>query len=405
MMIPGIRPSRSLAKRCLQLLERLGIEVDLDTRVEDLPIGHLRAFEISKALLQCEILQARGLNPLLILDEATAFLPLSQKTALKHILKNLVKQNYTIIVVSHDLPEIIDVADEILVMVGGKVSARYQSAGLEVSRLIKSMFDTEVKYEVLPQIRTANDKDALLVSHLFVKDDRGNVVVRDLSLRVFAGEIHGVAVFPGTGEKELAECIFGLRKMEKGEITLFGEKIKNPSLKLMLEKGVAVLSDDRIRDGLLTEASVLENLTVGLFDKYTRFRNFVIDFKLRDQLAQSLIRDYSIVVKGPRSPVTNLSGGNMQRVYIARVLGRDARLLIALHPTVGLDPRGSNLFFQKVFERKSRNLTTVIFSPNVKEMLAVCDRISVMRDGRIVGTFSSAEATVESLGLVLSGMA
>ncbi|MCS6783754.1 MAG: ATP-binding cassette domain-containing protein [Candidatus Caldarchaeum sp.] len=405
MLLPGLIPVKGFKTRAQQILRELGVQIDLDARVEDLPIGHLRAFEIAKALLQSQILMERGLKPILILDEATAFLPLSQKHALKKILKKLVTQQYTVILVSHDLPEVIDVADEILVMVGGRVSARYQSAGLEVSKLVKSMFDTEVKYEFASQRKLTTEAEALAVEGLHVKDDRGHLVIKDLNMRILSGEVHGVAVFPGTGEKELVESIFGLRKIEKGQLFLFGEKIKNPSVSLMREKGVALLSDDRIKDGLLTEASVYENLTVGLFEKYTKFRGFAIDSKLRTKLAKDLMEEFSIVAKDLRSPVTNLSGGNMQRVYIARTLGREAKILFALHPTVGLDPMGASLLFQKIIERRERNLTTVVFSPNIKEMMSFCDTISVLREGKIVGTYSPNQITVEALGMILSGVA
>ncbi|MEM2037197.1 MAG: ATP-binding cassette domain-containing protein [Candidatus Caldarchaeum sp.] len=397
------RPSKTLIPRAEQLLRQLGVDLDLDLRTEDMPIGHLRAFEIVKALLQCEILRSRGLRPVLILDEATNFLPVSQKSVLKQHLRKLVADGYTFIMVSHDLPEIIDVADEILVMVGGKVRTRHRTAGLDVSSLVKSMFDTEVSEKIVSVANVVKNAEAMVLEDFHVKDDRGNIVVNGLTLRVLSGEIHGVAVFPGTGEKELVESIFGLRRVEQGRLTIFGQNIRNPSVQLLRKMGVALLSDDRIRDGLLTDGSVYENLTLGLSDKYTR-GGFIIDTKRRTQLAETLIREYGIVTRGLKEPITNLSGGNMQRVYIARVLGRDARILLALHPTMGLDPMGSSLLFQKISELRSKNLTVLMFSPNIKEMMTICDRVSVMRDGKIVGTFIPAQTSVESLGMILSGV-
>lgn len=404
MLLPKFIPTKSLNHLAHELLRQLGVEVDLERRVEELPIGHLRVFEIVKALIQCEILHKKGLSPVLILDEATTFLPQHHKNTLKLILRKLTSKQHTVLVVSHDLHEIIDVADEILVMVGGRVATRHSSTDLDVSTLVKSMFDTEVRYESSRRAFQLSSVDALVISNLFIRDDRGNLVVRNFNLSIKSGEVHGIAVIPGTGEKELVEGILGVRRIERGEILVYGHVVKNPTVTTMRRRGVAVLSDDRIRDGLITDASVFDNLTLGLFDKYCKAKGFFIDSRLRTELAKSLVRDFSIVVKDLRGPVTNLSGGNMQRVYIARVLGTEPKILLALHPTVGLDPMGASMFFQKIDERRERGLTSVIFSPNVRELLATCDRVSVMRDGEIVGTYQANAVSVEQLGMSLSGV-
>ncbi|MEM1677441.1 MAG: ATP-binding cassette domain-containing protein, partial [Nitrososphaerota archaeon] len=204
--------------------------------------------------------------------------------------------------------------------------------------------------------------------------------------------------------KELAECIYGLRRSESGKILLFGEDVTNLNVFQMKKKGVAFISDDRIRDGIIPDASVEDNLTIGSEDKFSYLKGILLNKKEKKNLAESLIREYSIIAKDLRSPITTLSGGNMQRVYLARVMGRNVKLLIALHPTVGLDPMGTKMFFDKVNERRSKGLTTIIISPNIKELVAFCDRISAMYDGRIIGTFRPEEVTMEKLGLMVSGV-
>ena len=230
-------------------------------------------------------------------------------------------------------------------------------------------------------------------------------MVRDLDLTIYEGEVHGVAVLPGTGEKELAECIYGVRKAEEGKIIFLGEDVTNKSVYEMKLRGVSFLSDDRIRDGLILDASVEDNLTIGSERLFTYFKGLLIDSKRKLELANRLIREYDILVKNLKAPVLTLSGGNMQRVYLGRVLGREQKLLIALHPTVGLDPMGTKLFFEKISERKRKRLTTLIFSPNIKELLAACDRVSVMSNGRIVATLKPEETTVEKVGMLVSGVA
>ncbi|MEN2975004.1 MAG: ATP-binding cassette domain-containing protein [Candidatus Caldarchaeales archaeon] len=395
-----------LKEKVEELIDVIGVKVDLDARVEDLPIGHLRVFEIVKALTLCDLLYQAGKKPILILDEATAFLPIQQKKVLKDVLRGLTPLGYTIILISHDLAEVIDVSDEILVMTMGKIVARFRSEKLDMTELIRSMFDTVPLLESAKTDRThIREEPALKIESLKVKDDRGHIVVRDLDLTVYAGEVHGVVAIPGTGEKELAECIYGLRSPESGRIILFGEDITKLDVSRKKMKGLSFISDDRIRDGLIPEATVEDNMTIGSEDKFTYLRGLLINTKIREALARQLIREYSIIAKDIKSPITTLSGGNMQRAYLARIIGRLGRLLIALHPTIGLDPMGTKIFFDKVGERKAKGLTTLIFSPNIKELIAFCDRISVMSGGRIIGTFKAEEADIEKLGLMVSGVA
>lgn len=395
-----------LERRCEELMDRLGVRVNLDAKVEDLPISHLRIFEIAKALLLCELLSEAGRKPILILDEATVFLPVQQKQVLKDILRSLLFIGYTILLISHDLAEVIDVSDQIIVMTAGKVAAIFKSESLDMSELIRSMFDVALVSESVKSSSKIVENDyALRIEKLNVRDDRRNLVVKDLDLTVYSGEAHGIAVIPGTGEKELAECIYGLRRAESGRILLFGEDITKLNVFRIKKKGVSFISDDRVRDGIIPEASVEDNLTIGGEDKFSYFKGIFINTEKRKALAENLVKEFSILAKNLRAPIITLSGGNMQRVYLARTMGDQVKLLIALHPTVGLDPMGTKLFFDKVNERRLKNLTTIIISPNVKELMAFCDRISVMSGGRIIGTFKPEEVTVERLGLLVSGVA
>jgi simple sugar transport system ATP-binding protein len=307
--------------------------------------------------------------------------------------------------ISHDLAEVIDVSDQIIVMTAGRIASIFKSESLDMGELIKSMFDVALVSEsVKPPSKIIGDDYALKIEKLNVRDDRGNLVVKDLDLIVYSGEVHGIAVIPGTGEKELAECIYGLRRAESGRILLFGEDITKLNVFQVKKKGVSFISDDRVRDGIIPDASVEDNLTIGSEDKYSYFKGIFINTEKRKALAENLVKEFSILAKSLRAPIITLSGGNMQRVYLGRAMGGHAKLLIALHPTVGLDPMGTKIFFDKVNERRIKNLTTIIISPNVKELMAFCDRISVMSGGRIIGTFRPEELTVERLGLLVSGI-
>jgi len=308
-----------------------------------------------------------------------------------------------VIVISHDLPEVLQLADEILVMSGGRIILKAEAGRVEIEELMRKMFEEVPAFEFSGERGLGAGEEAVLkIENLSVRDDRGEVAIRGLWLEVLEGEVHGIAAIPGTGEKELAECIYGVRRPESGRIMLFGEDVTGLGVSEIRRRGVGFLSDDRILDGLVREASIEDNLTIGSERLFSR--GLLLDPEKRRRIAEKLVEEYGIVLKSLRDPVETLSGGNMQRAYIGRILGRWDRLLIALHPTVGLDPRGVKLFFEKVFERRRRGLTTMIFSPNVKELLAVCDQVSVYAGGRILGTYRPSEVTVEKLGMMLSGL-
>ena len=208
--------ANQLRPRADQLVKYLDTAVNLDSAVEDLPISQQRVFEIARGIILCEGFLKADRRPILILDEATAFLPLQQKGKVKMLLRDLAKEGCTVLTISHDLSEVIDMSDEILVMTAGKIVSRHGTDRLDVTKLVKSMFEAVPVSEIAAAREAVRpvDERALQVERLEVKDSRGNVVVDGLSLEVLKGEMHGVAAIPGTGEKELAECLYGARKAE-----------------------------------------------------------------------------------------------------------------------------------------------------------------------------------------------
>ncbi len=406
LLYPYFIPDLGLVKKKAEkIAEELGVRLDLDQPAERIPIGQLRAFEIVRALILSEILHRMGKRPILILDESMAYLPARQKRRLNDYLRQLTELGYTVIMISHDLSDLIKAVDEILVMTNGRIVSRFDSKKAELDDLIKSMFE-EMEYFIplkeLERLEPSNEKAALKLENLTIIDDRGEVVVEDLSLEVLEGEVHGIAAVPGTGEKELAECIYGVRRPASGKIILFGEDVTGFSTPELRKRGVGFLSDDRIRDGLILGASIEDNLTIGSEKDFSH--RIFLDPERRGKIAEKLASEFQIVLRDLRSPVETLSGGNMQRAYIGRVLGRWDKLLIALHPTIGLDPRGVKLFFDRTLERRRRILTTVIFSPNLRELLAVCDRVSAFANKKILGTYRPPEITIEKLGMMISGL-
>jgi simple sugar transport system ATP-binding protein len=253
---PGIIPDLDgVRRRAERIAGEIGVKLNLDQPAERLPIGQLRTFEIIRALMLCEMLHEIGRRPVLILDESMAYLPAQQKRRISEYLRELTSRGYTVIIISHDLSDLIEVVDEILVMTGGKIVSRFDAREARLEDLIRSMFE-EVEYfkpsEEVEILEKTGERTALRLENLVVVDDRGEVVVQDLDLEIFEGEIHGIAAVPGTGEKELAECIYGVRKSASGRIILFGEDVTGLGAAELRRRGVGFLSDDRIRDGLIS---------------------------------------------------------------------------------------------------------------------------------------------------------
>lgn len=393
----------SLRSEVRSFVGELGVHVALDQEVEKLSISQQRVFEIIRALMLCRMLRDLGRKPVLILDESTAYLPIQQKNSLKDYLKKLVNADYTVMLISHDLSEILDVSDEVVIMSNGKIVSMMKSDKIDFNELMRSMFEEVPLIDVRRGVEAMRlDGEALRVEGLSVRDDRGELVIKDLNLVVGVGEIHGVATIPGTGEKELAECIYGVRAPDSGRLVLFGEDVTGKSVQEMRRRGVDFLSDDRIMDGLILGASVEDNLTIGNDDYFSH--GIILDPEKKRGLAEKLVGEFSIIAKNLKDPIETLSGGNMQRTYIGRVLGRRSKLLISLHPTVGLDPMGVKIFFEKVVERKKLGLTTLIFSPNIKELLTFCDRVSAFVNGKIIETYHPSEIDVRRLGMIISGL-
>jgi len=399
--ILGIEPTRRAGmldrararREVRQLSERYGLVVDPDAMVEDLPVGVQQRVEILKALLR----DAR----LLILDEPTAVLTPRETEDLFSIMRSLQKSGHSVLFITHKLKEVLPVADRITVLRDGRVVGSTVPDETSEQQLASMMVGRSVLLRV-PKDEARPGELVLEVGGLTVLDDRGHLAVDDLSLQVRAGEILAIAGVQGNGQTELVEALTGLTPALAGTITLAGRRLEHASPRTVLRSGVAHVPEDRIKDGLVASFSVAENLVLNTYDTAPVARGPVMDTDAVHALAVERAKEFDIRTPSVDVEVSTLSGGNQQKVIIARELSRPIRLLIASQPTRGLDVGSIEYVHRRIVAARDEGDAVLIVSSELDEVMALADRIVVMFRGRIVGE-RPAGADREEIGLLMAG--
>ena len=384
---------RAAKARIEEISARHGLEVDPDALVEDLPVGVRQRVEIIKTLYRR--------SNLLILDEPSAVLTPQETGELFGIMRSLVATGTSIIFITHKLNEVLEIADRITVLRRGKVVGTATPGEATQQSLAQMMVGRPVDLEVDKAPATPGDP-VLEIAGLSVSDDRGHPAVRDLDLVVRAGEIVAIAGVQGNGQTELVEAITGLRRPTGGSIRIDGTEIR-PDPRRVLEAGVAHVPEDRLEEGLIPGFTIAENLVLNTY----YLKPFADGVRLhRDAIlatATSLVGEYDVRTPSVFNAVANLSGGNQQKVIIAREFTRPIRLLVAAQPTRGLDVGSIEYIHRRVVEKRDAGAAVLIVSTELDEVMALGDRIAVMYQGRIVAILDPAEATPERLGLLMGG--
>jgi simple sugar transport system ATP-binding protein len=385
----------SARSRVQDLAGSFGFAVDPDARIQDISVGQQQRVEILKAIY-------RGAD-ILILDEPTAVLTPQEAQELFGILKSLVREGMSIIFISHKLNEVLDIADRVTVLRRGKVVETLPAAGATEETLAKLMVGREVLLRV--EKGPPSPGAALLrVDGLTVRDDRGVEKVRDVSLEVREGEIVGIAGVDGNGQAELIDAITGLRKPESGTIELAGEDVTGESVRDHFDDGLGHIPQDRQRRGLVLDFSIAENLGLHDFRKPPASRAGWLFPKRLVERARRLIREFDVRGGDAQTKAAALSGGNQQKVILAREIDRDPRVLIAAQPTRGLDVGAIEFVHRRLVEERTEGRAVLLISLELDEILSLSDRILVMFEGAIVGEFPPT-ATEDELGLAMTGAA
>ena len=379
-------------KKVRELSDRFGFDIDPDALVQDLAVGVQQRVEIIKALS----LDAR----VLVFDEPTAVLTPQETDELMKVMQQLRDEGTAVIFITHKLREVKAVADRITVIRLGKIvgTAEPTASGAELASL---MVGRQVSLNV-EKTEPALTDNSLSVDRLTVLDQIGQKVVNDVSFEVRGGEVLCIAGVQGNGQTELTEAIIGLRKSETGSVSLNGAELIGKSVREALDAGVGFVPEDRKVDGLVAEFTVAENLMLDRHRGEPFVKHGSIDFAARDEFAEQAKQDYDIRAQSIHSPASSLSGGNQQKVVLARELGRELELLVASQPTRGLDVGSIEFVHRRIIETRDSGIPVVVVSTELDEVVGLADRIAVMYRGGIVGIVP-ADTDREDLGLMMAG--
>ncbi|UNX54196.1 ABC transporter ATP-binding protein [Georgenia sp. TF02-10] len=380
-------------RRVTELSDRFGFDVDPDARIEDLPVGAQQRVEIIKALSR----DAR----VLILDEPTAVLTPQETDELIEIMRQLKAGGTSIVFITHKLREVRAVADRITVIRRGKVVGEASPTSTE-TELASLMVGRSVSLGV-EKAPAQPAEEALTVTGLTVLDQARKTAVDDLSLGVARGEIVAVAGVQGNGQTELAETILGLADPVAGSIVLDGKELVGTSVKDRLRAGLGCVPEDRSTDGIVASFSVAENLVLDLYDTPPFAKGVALAPAVVRTNAEQRAAEFDIRLTATEDPISTLSGGNQQKVVLAREMSRELRLLLASQPTRGLDVGSIEFIHRRIVEERDRGTPVLIISTELDEVLALADRIAVMYRGRIVGIVPGGTDR-DVLGLMMAGV-
>ncbi|HEX5367638.1 MAG TPA: ABC transporter ATP-binding protein [Acidimicrobiales bacterium] len=381
-------------RRVAEVAERFGLEVDPDATVEELPVGVQQRVEILKALV-------RGAR-CLVLDEPTAVLTPAEVDDLVAVVRQLAADGRSVVFISHKLREVRSVADRITVLRGGQVVGTTTPGESDDRALAAMMVGRELQLVVDVPPATPGPP-VLEVRDLVVDDDRGVRAVDRVSLDVRAGEIVAVAGVQGNGQTELVEAVCGLRSPRAGTVALEGADVTGQGPRRVLRTGLAHVPEDRQRDGLVGTFPVADNLVLDQIDRRPFSRHGRIDRGAVRRHAIRLVEDLDVRTPSVDAPASTLSGGNQQKLVIARELFRAERLLVLAHPTRGLDVGSIQQVHRRLVATRDRGVGVLLTSSDLDEVLALADRVVVLYRGRVAGVVDRADADRELVGLLMAG--
>lgn len=382
------------AKRVAELSEQYGLHVDVNARVEDLPVGAQQRAEILKALYRKA--------DILIMDEPTAVLTPQETDELLEVMRSFADSGVAVIFITHKLREVMAVADTIQVLRGGRVVGTTTPSQTDQAELARMMVGRPVLLRV--DKGPAHPGDLVLdVAGLSARNDLGLPALREVSLQVRAGEIVGIAGVEGNGQRELVESLTGLRECTATRLEIRGESALGASPHRIHAMGVGHVPEDREKDGLVGPYSIADNLVLNRFDEPEFAHRGVRTTTAVDALATGLVAQYDVRTPSIRTPAESLSGGNKQKVVIARELAADPSLLIAAQPTRGVDVGSIEFIHRQIVRARDEGAGVLLVSAELDEVLGLADRVLVMYDGRIVAELAAEHADRSRIGRLMAG--
>ena len=385
---------RKTRKKIGKISEEYGLPIDPQAKVWQLTVGQQQRVEIIKALYRDAFI--------LIMDEPTSVLTPQEVDQLFATLRTLVDDGLTIIFITHKLDEVMEISDQVTVLRQGKVVATLPTLQTDKPSLAKSMVGREVVFRLEKSVVKRGER-LLQVDSVHALNDRGLPALRGVSLDLYGGEILGVAGVSGNGQTELAEILTGLRRATKGRVILSGKAITNRSAREIADLGIAHVPAERIRMGIVPALSIRENLILKSYRHPPFSRLCFLNRKESDANARLAMEDYQIAAPSDETATKLLSGGNIQRVVLARELSGDPRLIIAAHPTYGLDVGATEQVRQVLLKQRERGAAVLLISEDLEEIMTISDRILVLFNGEVMGIIDADGADVEQIGLMMAG--
>ena len=390
----GVLDIKKAIQEIKELSEKYGLAVDPSANVEDISVGAQQRVEILKTLY-------RGAD-ILIFDEPTAVLTPAEIDELMIIMKNLVKEGKSIILITHKLDEIRAVSDRVTVIRRGKSIETVEIAGATNQDLAEMMVGRSVSFTT--EKNPPQPKEVILsIKDLVVNENRGIPAVKNLSLDVRAGEIVGIAGIDGNGQSELIQAITGLRKVKSGTINIKGKDVVGLPPRKITEMKVSHVPEDRHRDGLVLDLTISENIALQTYYKEPLSKNGILNYTNIHNYARKLMEEFDVRAANDYVPASALSGGNQQKAIIAREVDRDPDLLIVSQPTRGLDVGAIEYIHKRLIGERDKGKAVLVVSFELDEILNLSDRIAVIHDGKIQGIVTPAETNKQELGILMAG--
>lgn len=382
-------------KKVQALCELYGVDLDLDTEVAQLSVGQQQWVEILKALY--------NKIDLLILDEPTAVLTPQESERLFQVLQQMKNDGLAIILISHKLDEVLAVADRITVLRKGKHITTVHPSDVSKTELASLMVGRQVSFQV-EKTALSPGNATLILDRISAHNDRGHPALNQLSLTVHQHEIVGIAGVAGNGQKELSEVLIGVRPTTSGNMWLDDESITALPPQSLIQRGIAMIPQDRLREGLIGDFSIAENLILGLQHQPPFSQKGLLKRQAIADTAKQHIQDFEIATPSHRTKTRSLSGGNLQKVILAREITRQPKLIIANYPSRGLDVGAIEYVHSKLLEQRDRGAGILLISEELDELFSLSDRIAILYRGQILGVFPTSDITLEKVGLLMAGV-
>jgi simple sugar transport system ATP-binding protein len=393
-MAPLMYPQRKIKDNISSFSQKFNFNIDPSKKIWQLSAGEQQRVEIIKALIN-------GAD-LLILDEPTSVLTSQETQDLFQNLREMKAQGHLIILISHKLDEILAICDRVTVLQKGRIVGSAQTADVDKKSLARMMIGRDIIFQIEKEPMERSDK-VVTVENIVIKDDKDLEAVKGISFDIFRNEIFGIAGVSGNGQRELVESITGLRTVESGKITIDGNDITNESVRCIYNFGIAHVPEERIKFGIAPGLCLYDNAILKQHHKPKYSNKFFLAYSKIKQHAQRLLSDFKVMAPSINVQTKNLSGGNIQKLILGREISEDPSLLVASHPTYGLDVGATEYLRKQLLKRRREGGAVLLVSEDLEEIFELCDRIAVMFRGEFMGILNSDDPQLNDIGLMMAG--